>query len=187
VLDPWLGGVVGGVIVFVLTTITGVVMRTVQRGRELRGLSRVLWPEMKRNWTAIGVLKAGGFDPNTYQGEHPTERAWLDTRVKLSQLMRAHDFAILTKFYDELELLDTAVTRGDTMAQWYLPHERPAMKVVEGYCNARWRPFKGYGLGPLRAGGWGGSLLSPEPSGGSRHLPLPTPVEALRRPQSGRS
>jgi hypothetical protein len=77
------------VIVFVLTTTAGVVVRTVQRGRELRGLSRVLWPEMKRNWTAIGVLWAGGgrFDLNTYRGEHPTRDAWIDTRVRLSQLM----------------------------------------------------------------------------------------------------
>jgi hypothetical protein len=178
ILNNLLSGAVGGVIVFVLTTLTGVVVRTLQRGRELRGLSRVLWPEMKRNWKAIGVLRAAGFDSNTYRAEHPTRDAWGNTRIRLSQLMPEHDFAILANYYDDLEMLDAAVTHGDSLAQWHLDsaveHQRPAMKVVEGYCNARWRPLKGHGPGPLRAGGWGESLLSPQ---SPEEEPSPTPTE----------
>jgi hypothetical protein len=69
-------------------------------------------------------------------------------------------------FYADLELLEAAVNRNDPLAHWYLDkareHERPAMQVIEGYCNARWRPLIGHGPGPLRAGGWGGSLISPQ-------------------------
>jgi hypothetical protein len=187
--EPWLSGAAGaagGVIVFVLTTITGAVVRTRQRGRELRGLSRVLWPEMKRNCNAIGVLRAAGYDPNTYRGEHPTRNAWLDTRVRLSQLMLEHDFAILAMFYDDLEMLDAAVTHDDPLAWRHVDvaeeHARPAMKVIEGYCAARWRwrPFK-HGPGRLRAGGWGEPLRASQPL---EEEPTPTPNEAPTDAQS---
>jgi hypothetical protein len=53
-------GVAGGVVVYVLTTVTGWMVRIRQRGRELRGLSRVLRPEMKRNSKTIGILAVQG-------------------------------------------------------------------------------------------------------------------------------
>ena len=147
--ELWLSGVAGGVIVFVLTTINSVVVRTRQRGRELRGLSRVMRPEMQRNSETIGVLKVAGFDRATYLNDPPTRDAWLDTRVRLSELMQEDDFANLARFYAALELLDTAVTREDPLlAEAHLAeaaeHEDSAMQVVEGYCNAWWWPFKGH-------------------------------------------
>jgi hypothetical protein len=156
------------VVVFLLTTITGAVVRTLQRGRELRGLSRVLLPEMQRNSTTIGVLRVAGYDTNTYRDNPPTRDTWLDTRVRLSQLMLEHDFANLARFYVALERLENVVTRDAPLwPQVYLEeavdHQHLAMQVVAGYCDARWRPFKGHVPGPLKDGGWGGPLLSPEP------------------------
>src|SRR5215210_5061696 len=87
-----LSGAAGGVLVFALTTTAGWVVRTRQRGRELRGLSRVLWPEMKRNWLAVGALKHWRLGRNMTKDDFPTREAWLDTRNRLSQLMREADF-----------------------------------------------------------------------------------------------
>jgi hypothetical protein len=165
----WLIGAAGGVVVFVLTTVTAWVVRMRQRGRELRGLSRVLRPEMERNSNTIGILAGpAGFERGTYLDDPPTRDAWLDTRVRLSELMQEDDFANLARFYAALELLATAVTREDPLlTEAHLgeaaEHGDSAMQVVEGYCNAQWRPFKGPVPGPLRDGGWGGPLLSPQP------------------------
>jgi len=148
-----LSGAAGGLIVYFLTTLTGWAVRTRQRGRELQGLARVLWPEMKRNSQTIGVLRAAGFDQRTYRSEHPTLDAWHEVRVRLSQLLPEDDFAVLAKFYDTLEMLEAAVTLNDPLIWQHLEpaqdHKRSAMQVVEGYCNAQWRPFKGHTPGPL--------------------------------------
>jgi hypothetical protein len=153
-----LGGAAGGVFVFALTTTAGWVVRTRQRGRELRGMSRMLWPEMRDDWIAVGAIKVRGFTPNASEGDYPIREAWLDTRAKLGQLMPEEAFDPLAKYQADIELLDAAMTRKDPIVQWYAgkaqDHERPAMRVVEGYCNARWRPF-GYRPGPLSEGGWG--------------------------------
>jgi hypothetical protein len=98
----------------------------------------------------------GGFDLNTYLDERPTRDAWLGTRVRLAQLMQEDDFAIIDKFYAALELLESAVThdaplefvirmRLDEAAE----HGDSAMQVVEGYCNAKWLPFKGFIPDPI--------------------------------------
>jgi hypothetical protein len=162
-----LSGAAGGVIVFILTTTAGVVVRTRQQGRELRGMSRVLWPEMKRNWLAVGSLKTGRMGRNVSEDDHPIREAWLDTRTKLSQLMREKDFDTLAKYYADLAVLEAAVTNNLVTVTFYAgkaqDHEIPALKVVEEYRDARWRPwpFRGYGPGPLKGGSWTSSLLIP--------------------------
>jgi hypothetical protein len=142
-----LSGAAGGVIVFVLATTAGVVVRTVHQGRELRGLSRVLLPEMDRNWLATGAIKAS----SKAKGDYPIREAWIDTRVRLSQLMREEDYRVLAKYYADLEELEAAVNRNDHIVGWYAgkaqDHESAAKRVVEGYCNARWQPFS-YRPGP---------------------------------------
>ncbi len=165
VAEQLLIGAAGGVIVFALTTIFGVVQRAVQRGKELRGLSRVLWPEMKRNWLAIGSLKVQNYGHRPYRGGYPTREAWLAARVRLSQLMREDDFGTLARYYAEVELLEAAVARDDPVVGSYADkakdHELRALEVVEGYCDARWQLFEGHGPGPLKDGGWVGTLMVP--------------------------
>jgi hypothetical protein len=146
--DNLLSGAVGALIVFTLTVVYGAVIRALQRGRELVGLARVVRPEMERNSDAIGILQHAGLDPNTYRSQHPTRDAWRDTRIRLSQLMKDEDFAELANFYDYLEMLDVTINHNPIMAQSWLEsavrHQLPAMKVVDGYCRARWRIFKGW-------------------------------------------
>jgi hypothetical protein len=158
--ELWLSGVAGGVVVFALTTVTSGVVRTRQRRRELRGLSRVLRPEMERNSKKIGILAGpGGFSRHTYLSEPPTRATWLDTRVRLSELMQEDDFAILAKFYAALELLETAVVTPDAPLEFEIrmrldeaaEHGDSAMQVVERYCSAQWWPFKGLSPGPTEA------------------------------------
>jgi hypothetical protein len=147
-LDNLLSGAVGAVLVFVPTTASGAVVRTLQRGRELLGLARVIRPEMERNSDVIGILQCAGLDADTYRNEHPTWDAWRDTRVRLSQLMKVEDFAKLANFYDALEMLDVAINHDPVMAEsWLAPaadYQIMAMKVVDGYRDARWRIFKGW-------------------------------------------
>lgn len=146
--DNLLSGAIGAIIVFILTVVYGAVIRTLERGKELVGLARVIRPEMERNSDAIDTLKHAGLDPNTYRSEHPTRDAWRDTRVRLSQLMRAEDFAKVANFYDSLEMLEVTIDDNPVMAQSWLEsaarEQLPAMNVTDGYCYARWRIFKGW-------------------------------------------
>jgi hypothetical protein len=161
--DNPLSGAVGAVIVFVLTVVYGAVVRTLQRGRELVGLSRVIRPEMERNVDALDIIhqvgRQGGPHSQIYQEVHPIYDAWRDTRTRLAQLMPAHDFAILANFYEELELLDNTMQRlGDSDADREQAALRvdtcyekrlDAMRVVDGYCAARWRLFAGWVPGDI--------------------------------------
>jgi hypothetical protein len=166
-IPSWLrSGAAGGLLVFVLTTTVGAVVRTRQRGRELRGLSRVLWPEMRRNKLAISNLATGKLGHNTTtrgqgrnkpKADYPTREAWLATRAKLAELMREEDFDALARYYAELEALEVA--RDRDLATVALSagkaknHEDQARRVVEGYCNARWS--FGYRPGPTSGDGDG--------------------------------
>jgi hypothetical protein len=147
-----LSGAVGGLIVFVLTVASGAVVRTRQRGRELRGLARVIRPEMERNAESLETFQRlreqGRLNRTDYQREHPIYDAWGDTRTKLAELMPMQDFGVLANFYEELELLNNIVERGEwddadraaarnrleASANW----STKAMRVVDGYCEAEW-------------------------------------------------
>ena len=159
-----LSGAAGGVIVFVLTTIAGAVVRTRQRGRELAGLARVILPEMERNASVLASLQQAGMKRKLslarYHSEHPIYDAWRDTRTKLAELMPMDDFAVLARFYEELELLKHIAEReerkgwddaSDAAVRIQLKEaERgslDAMQIVEGYSIARWTPLAGWGPG----------------------------------------
>lgn len=161
--ESLLSGAVGAVVVFIFTVTSGAVVRIRQRGRELAGLARVVRPEMKRNAEALAILYQGMgqgvFDPDSYQREHHIYDAWHDTRTRLAQHMQQQDFAVLVDFYEALELLDNAIQRynvddahRDTaIRRLELCYERrlDAMRVVDGYCVARWRIFKGWVPGDI--------------------------------------
>jgi hypothetical protein len=70
------------------------------------------------------------------------------------------------KYYADLELLEAAVNRNDPTVDAYAgkvkDHDRPALRAIEGYCNARWQLF-GYRPGPLRDGGFLGDIPAPSP------------------------
>jgi hypothetical protein len=158
-----LSGTVGGLIVFVLTVGSGWVVRTRQRGRELSGLARVIRPEMERNAEALMILRKlkehSALSPDAYQREHPIYNAWLDTRTKLAELMQPGDFRVLSYFYEELELLDHTASRGgssmedaqkvDIRLAACEESSLPAMSIVDGYCEARWKPLAGWSPGPI--------------------------------------
>jgi hypothetical protein len=145
-LDMQWSGAAGAGLVAIFTVVYTEVREARQRGRELRGLARVIRPKMERNSDAIDTLKHAGLDPATYRDEHPTRDAWYDTRVRLSQLMKDEDFHKLAMFYDDLEMLDVTINNTPVMAEAWLTaaasHMLPAMRVVDGYCDARWRVLK---------------------------------------------
>ena len=158
-----LSGAVGALIVFVLTVGSGWVVRTRQRGRELSGLARAIRPEMERNADVLMILRKlkerAALSPEAYQREHPIYDAWRDTRIKLAELMQPEDFRVLSYFYEELELLDhTAPRSGRSMEDAQKVDIRlaaceesslPATRIVDGYCDARWKPLAGWSPGPL--------------------------------------
>jgi hypothetical protein len=113
--DTLLSGAVGALIVFVLAEGARWVIRTRQRGRELKGLARVIRPEMTRNASALDSLsykaERGRLTRIAYYNEHPIYDAWRDTRTKLAELMPEQDFKVLANFYEELELLNHIAER----------------------------------------------------------------------------
>jgi hypothetical protein len=80
--------------------------------------------------------------------------------------MREADFEVLAKYYADLELFEAAVSRNDPEVGIYAgkakDHDRPALRAVEGYCNALWQPFS-YRPGPLRDGGFLSGIPAPPP------------------------
>jgi hypothetical protein len=147
-----LSGAVGGLIVFVLTVASGAVVRTRQRGRELRGLARVIRPEMERNAESLETFQRlreqGRLNRTDYQREHPIYDAWGDTRTKLAELMPMQDFGVLANFYEALEFLmhsaereewDEGVEAGARIRlRMSAKQIMDAMRVVDGYCVAEW-------------------------------------------------
>jgi hypothetical protein len=147
------GAVVGGVIVFVLTVVYREWVRIGQQGTLLRGLARVIHPEMKRNVKALEYLQKYARERNAltradYQREHPIDDAWRDARTRLAEVMPRQDFAVLASFYEELELLTHSAERGEwdegveagARIQLRVSAKQimDAMRVVDGYCVAEW-------------------------------------------------
>ena len=161
-------GVVGGLIVWGFTVVSGWVIRTRQRGRELRGLARVIRPEMERNASGlaylqqVGVRGPGALSLADYHREHPIYDAWRDTRTRLAELMPEEDFAVLANFYEALDLLKHIAEReehkgwddaSDAAVRIQLKEAEKgsidAMRIVDGYCESQWKPLVGWSPGPI--------------------------------------